>query len=712
MDQVPKLPRPLRPLLPALESPDVTAGAQRHFTLPRKRTLIKGACQTCRKRKVKCDGAKPRCLACARKGSECEYFDNVPKGHGRQLFSLQNRLNDHEELLHHIQSRKEEDVHDIVRRIRRGDSTRAILQQLRDGDLLLQMSLVPQSWCRYSFPLTRDMPLFLNARDNPYLNSLIYKETMEHPCVRATNENNKTPTYSNRLIQYHLPYHAAKVVDPRLSSGNMIHWTSVSVTGALFSELLQMYFLYEYPIFPFLHMDSFLEDLVTSRRQFCSSLLVNAVLAAGCQGYAKIANRTEFWNPRTLQYQFSAEARRLWDMEVDSPSLTTIQAGLIMSLTCNVNGVDKAGWSYLVRATAMANRLQIFEDLLDTTRRRIRDARALTSWSLFLWQSIFSFHFYRTPLLKDPPQVQLPNPMDNSAWYPKIWILYPSNQNPISVNYGDYFKAAAEFQIIVNSIGSSAFPRIGSQANLSSKQAQDFYSKLRKWYHCLPDSLSITNVVLPWQLSLHMHYFNLINWLMEPFTVPETTYTGGEATGASSFQAVEETVPEALVINAKISLETVFRLYYMRHGFEIFDPLMLQFHSFVGFMALKELSDGREKPPGLVKALQSTLALATLGLRDQGKNSYLGDTIFRILRDMAASKHALPANEIIAMSKEDEDTKAEIAEHINSQFPINVVSIADDPEPHRVESLISQYKEIELNNQSDRSEMGCSPRDC
>ncbi|KAF6519576.1 hypothetical protein HZS61_015993 [Fusarium oxysporum f. sp. conglutinans] len=94
-------------------------------------------------------------------------------------------------------------------------------------------------------------------------------------------------------------------------------------------------------------MDSFLEDLVTSRRQFCSSLLVNAVLAAGCQGYAKIANRTEFWNPRTLQYQFSAEARRLWDMEVDSPSLTTIQAGLIMSLTCNVNGVDKAGWSYL-----------------------------------------------------------------------------------------------------------------------------------------------------------------------------------------------------------------------------------------------------------------------------------------------------------------------------------------------------------------------------
>ncbi|KAM5522775.1 C6 transcription factor [Fusarium oxysporum f. sp. phaseoli] len=150
----------------------------------------------------------------------------------------------------------------------------------------------------------------------------------------------------------------------------------------------------------------------------------------------------------------------------------------------------------------------------------------------------------------------------------------------------------------------------------------------------------------------------------------------------------------------------------MRHGFEIFDPLMLQFHSFVGFMALKELSDGREKPPGLVKALQSTLALATLGLRDQGKNSYLGDTIFRILRDMAASKHALPANEIIAMSKEDEDTKAEIAEHINSQFPINVVSIADDPEPHRVESLISQYKEIELDNESDRSEMGCSPRDC
>ncbi|EXK23623.1 hypothetical protein FOMG_19616 [Fusarium oxysporum f. sp. melonis 26406] len=92
----------------------------------------------------------------------------------------------------------------------------------------------------------------------------------------------------------------------------MNHWTSIYLCyWRAIQRAALVVLLYEYPEFPFLHKDSFLEDLVTSRRRFCSSLLVNEVLAAGYQGYAKIANRTEFWNPRTLQYQISAAARRL-----------------------------------------------------------------------------------------------------------------------------------------------------------------------------------------------------------------------------------------------------------------------------------------------------------------------------------------------------------------------------------------------------------------
>ena len=92
-----------------------------------------------------------------------------------------------------------------------------------------------------------------------------------------------------------------------------------------------------------------------------------------------------FWNAQNLGYRFLAEARRLWEMVAEKASLTTIQAGYLITAVYNVNGLDKIGRSYTIQAISMAEQFGLFHDNADEDKR-FRNAKAITGWSLFSWQ--------------------------------------------------------------------------------------------------------------------------------------------------------------------------------------------------------------------------------------------------------------------------------------------------------------------------------------
>ena len=104
-------------------------------------------------------------------------------------------------------------------------------------------------------------------------------------------------------------------------------------------------------------------------------------------------SRAEFWNPCTLQYQFAAEVRRLWDMESDDGDLLKIQAGLVMSLASNVSGIDKVGWRHVEQAVDAAKAIRLFDPPPEgelrpnATAAKMEASRALTAWAVFCWQS-------------------------------------------------------------------------------------------------------------------------------------------------------------------------------------------------------------------------------------------------------------------------------------------------------------------------------------
>ena len=173
----------------------------------------------------------------------------------------------------------------------------AIVNHVKDGDLLLQLQLVPETRLRYELPYSRDMPSLLLTSGSPYLESLIYEaasqralQSQVHKTIATEPEQRVFPEdYTSPMYQdpYVKPYHAAVFVEPRLENARPSEWTTVSKDDALMRDLLAAYFTHEYHLWPVFQKDYFLEDMAdvkTERRRTpcCSALLVNAILAYAC----------------------------------------------------------------------------------------------------------------------------------------------------------------------------------------------------------------------------------------------------------------------------------------------------------------------------------------------------------------------------------------------------------------------------------------------
>lgn len=183
----------------------------------------------------------------------------------------------YEELCNLIRKMPEKESAEIVRRLRASEDVSSIIRQVKTGCLLLQLALSPESRLRYSFPYVADMPSKLRSPDNPYVGSSIFE---------ASYSSNPSPSPDQLSGQYKCvymkPYHVAEVVDPRFSKIRASRWTAVTDDDNLFRNLLQAYILYEHTTYPYIHMDSFLDGMVSGDERFCSSLMVNAMMASAC----------------------------------------------------------------------------------------------------------------------------------------------------------------------------------------------------------------------------------------------------------------------------------------------------------------------------------------------------------------------------------------------------------------------------------------------
>lgn len=131
-------------------------------------------------------------------------------------------------------------------------------------------------------------------------------------------------------------------------------WTDVTSDIDLVQHLLALYFCWEYPTFASLSKEHFLKDFKDGRQRYCSSMLVNALLALGCRFSTKPNTRSNPDDPHTSGDHFFRESLRQYHQEQDHRSLTTIQALGIMSIREASCGRDSESWYYAGQSIRIA----------------------------------------------------------------------------------------------------------------------------------------------------------------------------------------------------------------------------------------------------------------------------------------------------------------------------------------------------------------------
>ncbi|KAM5526595.1 C6 transcription factor [Fusarium oxysporum f. sp. phaseoli] len=574
---------------------------------------------------------------------------------------------------------------EILHWIKQGHSIHTTLRKAKEADPVAQLSLVPETRRKYLFPHRSYFPHFLKISENPYLHSNSYKAAFRDISspLRTNIEASKKQSIVNQPL-YITPFHAAKMVDPYLWNVKASRWTSVTDDDQLVSELLNSYFLHQYTAYLVFHKDYFLEDLAKGRTRFCSPLLVNAILAAACHASTSIPDRAKFWRPQNLAYQFLAEARRLWDMQHGKSSLTAIQAAIVLTIICNCDTLDKIGASYFLQAVAMAHDLKLFQSPPEKSiSKKAQRAREFTAWSLFVWDSMTSFHYHRSPLYDQPPEFPLPSLDEDPSWYSEIYARYPLQSNIIPIGFGSYMKAWVKLHRITHDVARHYWGVTNGPFN----DPLILRRRLDEWFHGLPERLSVENIILPMHLRIHLEYQCIRVELMRAETssmpIPHSKPT------SNLTQRDNDEVRRSYV-----HIETLIRLYYVHHNLEIFDPFMVILLVMLGNHVVEVLKDPTTIEDD-AQLYRSTLILCARGLHAQGKSIYVGTMLYLMLSNaMEMHDKTLLKTYIHDDMSHDEDS---LAQYNQSDFPVPIIKINEDRRTALLGDLVKAYETLSLD---------------
>jgi len=179
-------------------------------------------------------------------------------------------------------------------------------------------------------------------------------------------------------------------------------WTTVTTDHELILHLMNMYFTWHYNYFATLSMSLFYRDFLlgkppigTRRKiEYCTPLLVNAMLALGCHFTSWPAAREIRDDSATAGDHFFKEAKRLLmeNDEHENPCLTTVQAFALMSVREAGCGREAKGWVYSGMSFRMACDLGLNLDSGGLASQGgsshdegEEDARRITFWGCFLF---------------------------------------------------------------------------------------------------------------------------------------------------------------------------------------------------------------------------------------------------------------------------------------------------------------------------------------
>jgi hypothetical protein len=152
--------------------------------------------------------------------------------------------------------------------------------------------------------------------------------------------------------------------------------------------------------------------------------------------------------------------------------------------------------------------------------------------------------------------------------------------------------------------------------------------------------------------------------------------------------------------HARICFETVMRLYYLRHGFEIPDGHMAHNSLFLAYKGLSqrnlsldanEVMDEKSVP---AEEARSTLILAAKALADQGKNYYLPRALLEIVENEMLPNDRNAARQYVTLHVDDSESLQARKDCISSRYPVGDWTVQVERNRRRLDILTRVYTTV------------------
>ena len=166
----------------------------------------------------------------------------------------------------------------------------------------------------------------------------------------------------------------------------------------------------------------------------------------------------------------------------------------------------------------------------------------------------------------------------------------------------------------------------------------------------------------------------------------------------------QDASPQHVVDEASRYLQTLIRLYYLRHGFEAMNlfiviPLVLAAYDCLD--AINEHTSAFQ-----LEQLRSTLILVAQGLNAQRKNHYLAEALFRVIRGRMRPVELSLFNSIANVDEGELGELPDMAQAVRSNWPITVVKDKKDVDSYILANLVNNYAHLNVEEETGSGDVG------
>ncbi|KAK2754287.1 hypothetical protein FQN54_007167 [Arachnomyces sp. PD_36] len=307
------------------------------------------------------------------------------------------------------------------------------------------------------------------------------------------------------------------------------------VAPELEDHLIKLYLAWENPFIHVVDEEAFLDARrkVTSCANpkesfpsYYSALLVNAMCALG----ACFTNRTIVDLPEPLSDFFETRAKVLLEADMDSPTVATVQALVIMSAIEAAYMRDARGWLYSGMALRLAVDLGLQmkpDDYVRSGELSLQEAttRKVAFWGTYFLDLGWSYYVGRLTMHIDDDGITIPIP-SRSEDKGKVWEPYVDDQpGTYPKVYQDTLNCVLEHQVslysIMRALQKTFYDKKTGSISGLQRQMKGITADLLRWKQTLPPEISIdptknTGIHLPHALLLHMQYHEVIIFANHP----------------------------------------------------------------------------------------------------------------------------------------------------------------------------------------------------